>query len=382
MNMEQRLEEILTELACSSADVPINMLPIPFDGELILDFGEEVVKDLKSKKEILKFERSWVEMVEEEEVRQKNLSKMESELKAMSPQIKLKEKMQEELMKEAPKKIVKLRQTYLAIEKSRKFWKTTHEELKVVLVKRDQAKIEFHHQKKIMSEVLKGVEVVASREIKKRREREERRNTIQRAMHQELMVVASRELKIRNEREERRKTTWKAIHKELMVALVKRNQEKIEFHHQKKIMSEMLKELQEVASSEIKKRSEREERRNTIQREMHQELMAVLSKKHVEKVQHAKQKETVDQMLKELKVAASRNLEIRNEREERRKTIWKAIHKELMKFNKGTNPEDEEEDLFVPRKLFIFNVDTFKTSPQNVETTQCHKETEIKKGKI
>ncbi|XP_062617130.1 trichohyalin-like [Saccostrea cucullata] len=352
MNMEQRLEEILSELACRSADVPINMLPIPFDGELILDFGEEVVKDLKSKKEILKFERSWVEMVEEEEVRQR----------------------------EAPKKIVKLRQTFLAIEKSRKFWKTTHEELKVVLVKRDQAKIEFHHQKKIMSEVLKEVEVVASREIKKRSEREERRNTIQRVMHQELMVVASRELKIRNEREERRKTTWKAIHKELMGALVKRNQEKIEFHHQKKIMSEMLKKLQEVASREIKKRSEREERRNTIQRVMHQELMAVLSEKHVEKVQHAKQKETVVQMLKELKVVASRNLEIRNEREERRKTIWKAIHKELMKFNKGTNPEDEEEDLFVPRKLFMFNVDTFKTSPQNVETTQCHKETEIKKG--
>ncbi|XP_062579983.1 uncharacterized protein LOC134241984 [Saccostrea cucullata] len=83
-------------------------------------------------------------------------------------------------------------------------------------------------------------------------------------------------------------------------------------------------------------------------------------------------------MLKELKVVASRELKSRNERRERRKTIWKAIHKELMKFNKGTNPEDEEEDLFVPRKLFIFNVDTFKNSPQSVETTQCHKETDIK----
>ncbi|XP_062576117.1 myosin-11-like [Saccostrea cucullata] len=284
MNMEQRLEEILTELACRSADVPRNMLPVPFDGELILDFGEEVVKDLKSKKEILKFERSWIEMVEEEEVRQRNLLKMELELKAMAPQIKLKEKMQEELMKEAPKKIVKLRQTFLAIEKSRKYWKTIHEELKVVLVKRVQQKIEFHHQKKIMLEVLKEIEVVASKEIKKR--------------------------------------------------------------------------------------SEREERRNTIQKEMHQELMAVLTRKNMERIQNMKQKETMALMLKELKVVALRELKSRNEREVRRETIWKAIHKELMKFNKGTNPEDEEEDLFVPRKLFMFKVDTFKNSPQNVETTQ------------
>ncbi|XP_062619677.1 golgin subfamily A member 6-like protein 26 [Saccostrea cucullata] len=347
--MEQRLEEILTELACRSADVPRNMLPVPF----------------KSKKEILKFEKSWVEIVEEEEERQKNLLKMESELKAMAPQIKLKEKMQEELMREAPKKIVKLRQTFLAIEKSRKFWKTIHEELKVVLVKRDQEKIEFHHQKTAMSKMLKELQVVASKEIKKRSEREERRNTIQKAMHQELMEVASRNLEIRNEREERRETIWKAIHKELMVVSVKRDQEKIEFNHQKKIMSEVLKELQVVASGDFEKRSEREERRNTIQREMHQELMAVLTKKNLERKQNTKQKEMMALMLKELKVVALRELKSRNEREERRETIWKAIHKELIKFNKGTNPEDEEEDLFVPRKLFMFKVDTFKNnSPQ------------------
>ncbi|XP_062576116.1 uncharacterized protein LOC134238006 [Saccostrea cucullata] len=211
----------------------------------------------------------------------------------MAPQIKLKEKLQEELMKVAPKKIVKLRQTYLAIEKSRKFWKTTHEELKVVAVQR--------------------------------------------------------------------------------------NQEKIKIHHQKKIMSEVLKELQVVASGDLEKRSEREERRNTIQRVMHQELMTVLTRKKLEKEQHTKQKGTMVQMLIELKVVASKELKSRTEREERRETIWKAIHKELMKFNKGTNPEDEEEDLFVPRKLFMFKVETFKNSPPNVETTQRHKETEIKK---
>ncbi|XP_062602604.1 uncharacterized protein LOC134264325 [Saccostrea cucullata] len=386
MYNEKRLREILTELACRSADVPIDMLPIPFDTELILDFGDEAVKDLKSKKEILKFEKSWVDMVEEEELRQENLSKVEGMLKVMDSQIKLKEEMQEELKKEVPRKIVKLRSTIIGIEKSRKMFGPIHQELMTVLARRDQDKIKIYQQKKIMSEMLKELQVVALMDFEGRIAREEKRQAIHKELmavltrkdhekikvhhHQKIMSEMLRELKVvalmdfegRIAREEK----MQAIHKELMAILTRRDQDKIKIYHQKKIMSELLKELKVVALMDFEGRIAREEKKQAI----HKELMVVLTKKHSEDAQFRKQQEVMWKMLKELKtVLTKRNLE------EKQFQILKALKsamlkelKNLNKDNKSDLEKEEEEDLFVPRKLFLFHVDTFKTSPQNVET--------------
>ncbi|XP_062612514.1 ELKS/Rab6-interacting/CAST family member 1-like isoform X3 [Saccostrea cucullata] len=390
MYSEKRLQEILTQLACRSADVPIDMLPIPFDTELILDFGDEAVKDLKSKKEILKFERNWVDMVEEEELRQENLSKVEGMLKVMDFQIKLKEEMQEELKKEAPSKIVKLRSTFIGIEKSRKAWKPIHQELMAFLTQKDQDKIKVQYQKKIMMKMFKELKEVASREYENRNERLERRQTTWRGVHKELMAVLTRrdqdkikihhqqkimsemlkELKVvalmdfegRTAREEKRK----AIHKELMAVLTRRDQDKTKIHHQKKIMSEMLEELKVVALLDFEGRIAREEKRQAI----HKELMIVLTKKKFEGEQFRKQQDMMLKMLKELKtVLTKRNLE--EKQFQILKALKSAMLKELKKLNKDNKSDlekEEEEELFVPRKLFLFKVDTFKTSPQNVET--------------
>ncbi|XP_062612522.1 ELKS/Rab6-interacting/CAST family member 1-like isoform X4 [Saccostrea cucullata] len=390
MYSEKRLQEILTQLACRSADVPIDMLPIPFDTELILDFGDEAVKDLKSKKEILKFERNWVDMVEEEELRQENLSKVEGMLKVMDFQIKLKEEMQEELKKEAPSKIVKLRSTFIGIEKSRKAWKPIHQELMAFLTQKDQDKIKVQYQKKIMMKMFKELKEVASREYENRNERLERRQTTWRGVHKELMAVLTRrdqdkikihhqqkimsemlkELKVvalmdfegRTAREEKRK----AIHKELMAVLTRKDHEKIKVHHQRKIMSEMLRELKVVALLDFEGRIAREEKRQAI----HKELMIVLTKKKFEGEQFRKQQDMMLKMLKELKtVLTKRNLE--EKQFQILKALKSAMLKELKKLNKDNKSDlekEEEEELFVPRKLFLFKVDTFKTSPQNVET--------------
>ncbi|XP_062612502.1 ELKS/Rab6-interacting/CAST family member 1-like isoform X1 [Saccostrea cucullata] len=443
MYSEKRLQEILTQLACRSADVPIDMLPIPFDTELILDFGDEAVKDLKSKKEILKFERNWVDMVEEEELRQENLSKVEGMLKVMDFQIKLKEEMQEELKKEAPSKIVKLRSTFIGIEKSRKAWKPIHQELMAFLTQKDQDKIKVQYQKKIMMKMFKELKEVASREYENRNERLERRQTTWRGVHKELMAVLTRrdqdkikihhqqkimsemlkELKVvalmdfegRTAREEKRK----AIHKELMAVLTRKDHEKIKVHHQRKIMSEMLRELKVVALMDFEGRIAREEKRQAI----HKELMAVLTRRDQDKTKIHHQKKIMSEMLEELKVVALLDFEGRIAREEKRQAIHKelmivltkkkfegeqfrkqqdmmlkmlkelktvltkrnleekqfqilkalksAMLKELKKLNKDNKSDlekEEEEELFVPRKLFLFKVDTFKTSPQNVET--------------
>ncbi|XP_062612507.1 probable inactive protein kinase DDB_G0270444 isoform X2 [Saccostrea cucullata] len=415
MYSEKRLQEILTQLACRSADVPIDMLPIPFDTELILDFGDEAVKDLKSKKEILKFERNWVDMVEEEELRQENLSKVEGMLKVMDFQIKLKEEMQEELKKEAPSKIVKLRSTFIGIEKSRKAWKPIHQELMAFLTQKDQDKIKVQYQKKIMMKMFKELKEVASREYENRNERLERRQTTWRGVHKELMAVLTRrdqdkikihhqqkimsemlkELKVvalmdfegRTAREEKRKAIHKelmvvalmdfegriareekrqAIHKELMAVLTRRDQDKTKIHHQKKIMSEMLEELKVVALLDFEGRIAREEKRQAI----HKELMIVLTKKKFEGEQFRKQQDMMLKMLKELKtVLTKRNLE--EKQFQILKALKSAMLKELKKLNKDNKSDlekEEEEELFVPRKLFLFKVDTFKTSPQNVET--------------
>ncbi|XP_062604625.1 interaptin-like [Saccostrea cucullata] len=435
MYSEKRLREILTELACRSADVPIDMLPIPFDTELILDFGDEAVKDLKSKKEILKFERNWIDMVEEEELRQENLLKVEEMLKVMDFQIKLKEEMQEELKKEVPRKIVKLRSTFIGIEKSRKAWKPIHQELMVFLTQKDQDKIKLHYQKEIMMKMFKELQEVASREYENRNERLERRQTV----HKELMAVLTRkdqdkikihhqmkimkemlkELKVvalmdfegRIAREEKRQ----AIHKDLMAVLTRRDHEKMKAGHKKKIMKETLKELKVVALMDFEGRIVREEKRQAI----HKELMAVLTRRDQDKTKIHDQKKIMSKMLEELKVVALLDFEGRIAREEKRQAIHKelmivltkkkfegeqfrkqqdmmlkmlkelktvltkrnleekqfqilkalksAMLKELKNLNKDNKSDlemEEEEDLFVPRKLFLFKVDTFKTSPQ------------------
>ncbi|XP_062604525.1 uncharacterized protein LOC134266318, partial [Saccostrea cucullata] len=234
MKREEQIEIILTALACRSAGVPEDMLPLPQNYEEILDFGEEPVKDSKSKLEILKFSHNWCDMVEEEEVRQENALKVELEKQKIRPQIKANQEMLNEL--------------------------------KTVVSMMELKRLEIQQQKELTKSMLTGLKEEVSRRVE-RRVMKEKQKIIWRSIHQEMMREVTsrvegafmkqklkkiwtsvyqemmREVSSRDERTSMReilKTIWTSIHTELMTVVSMMALKRLEIQQQKKLTQSML----------------------------------------------------------------------------------------------------------------------------------------------
>ncbi|XP_062589016.1 uncharacterized protein LOC134250673 isoform X2 [Saccostrea cucullata] len=270
---EERIERILTVLACRSAGVSEDMLPIPQNYEEILDFGEEAVKDLKSKQEILKFDRNWCDLVEEEELRQKNALTIIFEKEKIRPQTQILQKMLQEL------KIV---------------WS-------LMTVKREIQQLRVD----LTRNMLMGLKKEMSIRLEK--------------------ALTKEELKVK----------WTSIHHEMMgVVLDRRNiQKQMDLVRQKK-------------------------------RSMHLELLTVLRmmdlRKEIEKLREAIRKEAEDAIVEK--------------NNEKKLDVIKSIEKnDICNQDYLDVPESEETETFIPRKLFLFNVETFKMDSKHDDegTQEC-----------
>ncbi|XP_062589014.1 uncharacterized protein LOC134250673 isoform X1 [Saccostrea cucullata] len=326
---EERIERILTVLACRSAGVSEDMLPIPQNYEEILDFGEEAVKDLKSKQEILKFDRNWCDLVEEEELRQKNALTIIFEKEKIRPQTQILQKMLQELKREVSNRV----QTALNKEKLKAGWTEIHQEMMGKIS--DKRKMDQQLERENTRQRSIGLELkIVWSLMTVKREIQQLRVDLTRNM----LMGLKKEMSIRLEKaltKEELKVKWTSIHHEMMgVVLDRRNiQKQMDLVRQKK-------------------------------RSMHLELLTVLRmmdlRKEIEKLREAIRKEAEDAIVEK--------------NNEKKLDVIKSIEKnDICNQDYLDVPESEETETFIPRKLFLFNVETFKMDSKHDDegTQEC-----------
>ncbi|XP_062609226.1 golgin subfamily A member 6-like protein 22 [Saccostrea cucullata] len=323
MKREERIEKILTALACRSTGIPEDMLPIPQNYEEILDFGEDPVSDYKSKLEILKFERNWSDLVEEEELRQRNALTVIFEKERIRPQTKILQEMLQELKREVSNKA----ETALKKEKLKRRWAEIHQEMMGVIsdkMKMDQQlKLEKRRQRSMDLELkIVWSLMTVKREIQQLRVE----------LTRDMLMGLKKEVSNRVEKaltKEELKVKWTSIHQEMMG-----------------VVSDKIMIQQEMDLVKKKKRS------------LHLELLTVIRMMNIRKE------------IEELRES------MRNKAEDARTEKHNERELEVMKSNEKDNtcnqdnletPESGEIETFIPRELFLFNIETFKMDSKHVD---------------
>ncbi|XP_062574901.1 histone-lysine N-methyltransferase, H3 lysine-79 specific-like isoform X1 [Saccostrea cucullata] len=176
------------------------------------------------------------------------------------------------------------------------------------------------------------------------------------------------ELKTRNVKKkqmERQRMLMIEVFKELKIELMTRNVKKKQKERQKKLMTEVFKELKiELKTRNVKKKQM--ERQRKLMTEVFKELKIEFKSRNVKKKQIERQRMLMTEFFKELKIELkSRN--VKKKQMERQRMLMTEVFKEL----KETCKKDQERyEPFIPRKLFLFNIESFKNFPQTVEAAR------------
>ncbi|XP_062616268.1 uncharacterized protein LOC134277975 [Saccostrea cucullata] len=178
------------------------------------------------------------------------------------------------------------------------------------------------------------------------------------SVYQEMM----REVSSTNERtliKEILKTIWTSIHKEMMSEVSRRNERKLLKEELKKRWTGIHAEMMEVLSDRMRMQLLKRKRRT-----MHLELMAVWFR-----MEYKKEMQQMKELVRKEAEDARREKLINDKKLDMMKSIEKDDTCNFGQKDKHV-PQSDEIETFVPRALFLFNIETFKMDSKHVEVPQ------------
>nr|XP_034332379.1 uncharacterized protein LOC105337229 isoform X2 [Crassostrea gigas] len=348
------------------------------DYSIILDFGDEPVRTVDEKLDILRFDYSWAEAVqaaEEEEERKNEVESMDQKL----------------ILEDGTRKFM------IHEKRQKEIMEKVHKELMASLATRDQnlykeavAKIERHNEMKMMvfiekqkmarkGTLLHNIFVQLVNDLRQQ-------NAKLAAVHEELSMVFKRMA----EEKKTKDVTW--------TEMMKKTRKGILLH---KIFVQLVKNTMRRRNPVVAKMMMNNLRRhNTILAAVHEELVTRVEEKDkmkkiralilTEMMTRVEKKEKMKKIRANILTEVMLRFTRMAEAKKKRAFIWMEIMREirnrhqLPRIQSGTlgyekvldhileKPDEDEE--FVPRKLFLFDVDYFNISPEHASEPDTNRD--------